>query len=133
MKKLRPNARLDFAEKIIRTENGALLDAASLRIAVTRMYAFLTEFDPVALKARIASQPGVYPRILSCLCKLTESAVKLERHRDSQACKTRFGQSPSLFDLASENLDLPGASLDPLPGEPADRARSAAVTPGHAK
>jgi hypothetical protein len=73
--------QLDFASDIVKEKNGELLDAASLRIAVTRMYTFLLSFDPAKLNNQIANQPGAYARILNVLCKLTETSLKCERHR----------------------------------------------------
>jgi hypothetical protein len=73
--------QLDFASNIVNEKNGQLLDAASLRIAVTRMYTFLLSFDPSKLNNQIANQPGAYVRILNVLCKLTETSLKCERQR----------------------------------------------------
>jgi hypothetical protein len=73
--------RLDFANDIVHQKNGAAIDAASLRIAVTQMYTFLTRFDPAALTAQVANNAGAYPRILNALCKLTEAGIKCEHHR----------------------------------------------------
>ena len=74
-------ARLDFASKVVNDENGQLIDQASLRIAVLRLYNLLTDFDPAVLKSKIADHPGSYARILNALCKLTEGGLKFERHR----------------------------------------------------
>jgi hypothetical protein len=82
--------RLDFARNIAQQENGALLDAASLRIAVVRMYALLTQFDPSVLTDKIANEPSTYPRLLNALCKLTQTAVRLESHRDKKAQQASF-------------------------------------------
>jgi hypothetical protein len=87
--------RLDFATNIVHQSNGALLDAASLRIAVTQMYALLTEFNPVVLKSQIANHPGAYSRILNALCKLTESGIKCERHRLSRPLNRSILPPPS--------------------------------------
>jgi hypothetical protein len=81
-------ARLDFASDIVQQENGELLEAASLRIAVTRMYSLLVTFDPLVLGPKIAAQPGAYARLLNVLCKLTDGAVKLERRREEKRSKT---------------------------------------------
>ncbi len=78
-------ARLDFAAQIVHSENGDLCDAASLRIAVIRMYSLIMTFDPASLIDKIAQQPSAYARILNVLCKLTDNAVKLERHRFKKA------------------------------------------------
>jgi hypothetical protein len=87
--------RLDFATDIVRQTNGDLLDAASLRIAVTQMYTLLIEFNPSILKTQIATQPGAYSRILNALCKLTEAGLKCERHRLDHGAKTApFQPSP---------------------------------------
>ncbi len=77
--------RLDFASDIVEQRNGELIDAASLRIAVLRMYNLLLSFEPSRLIDKVAQQPGAYARILNVLCKLTENAVKLERRRDEKA------------------------------------------------
>ena len=55
-------ARLDFAGKVLHESNGATLDAASLRIAVTQMYTLLLSFDPVILKDKLAANPVAYSR-----------------------------------------------------------------------
>jgi hypothetical protein len=74
-------ARLDFASDIFRQENGELLEAGSLRIAIVQLYSFLATFNPATLSKAIATQPGAYARILNVLCKITDSAAKLERRR----------------------------------------------------
>jgi hypothetical protein len=74
-------ARLDFASDIVRQENGELLEAGSLRIAVVQLYTFLATFNPATLSKAIATQPGAYARILNVLCKMTDCAAKLERRR----------------------------------------------------
>jgi hypothetical protein len=73
--------RLDFADDIVHQKNGIAIDAASLRIAVTQMYTFLTRFDPAILTTQVANHPGAYSRILNALCKLTEAGIKCERQR----------------------------------------------------
>jgi uncharacterized protein CbrC (UPF0167 family) len=73
--------RLDFAGEVAHENNGKLLDAASLRIAVTRMYGFLLSFDPAVLSAQVANHPTAYSRILNSLCHLTEASIKCERNR----------------------------------------------------
>ena len=72
--------RLDFASHIVQQKNGAGLDAAGLRIAVSQMYTLLSDFDPVVLKDQIATQPGAYSRILNALCNLIQSRIKCQRH-----------------------------------------------------
>jgi len=78
-------ARLDFASEIVQENNSELIDSASLRVAVMRMYRLLLAFDPAVLCGKIAEQPGAYARLLSVLCKLTDEAVKLERRREEKA------------------------------------------------
>jgi hypothetical protein len=77
-------ARLDFASVIVKEPNAELLDQASLRIAVTRMYTLLTQFDPATLLPKLAENPGAYVRILNALCHLTETALKLQRSSDEK-------------------------------------------------
>jgi len=74
-------ARLAFASEIASQENGEYIEAASLRIAVIRMYNLITEFDPEVLKAKIAHDPAAYTRILNALCKLTRGSLDFERLR----------------------------------------------------
>jgi hypothetical protein len=94
--------RLDF-QNIAQQENGALLDAASLRIAVVRMYTLLTQFDPSVLTDKIANEPSTYPRILNALCKLTQTAVHLDRHRDKKDSESKFRSvwSSAIADIRS--------------------------------
>jgi hypothetical protein len=77
-------ARLDFATQVVNKEQGYLIQEASLRIAILRMYNLLLDFDPAVLKTRIAENPGAYARILNALCKLSSGAVGLERFRLEQ-------------------------------------------------
>lgn len=74
--------RLGFANDIVHEKNVDLIDAASLRIAVTRLYALLITFEPAQLSSQLATQPGAYTRVLNALCKLTEASIKCERYRD---------------------------------------------------
>ena len=82
--------QLDFASNLVHEKNGQLLDAAGLRIAVTRMYTFLLSFDPAKLNNQIVNQPGAYVRILNVLCKLTETSLKCERQRIDAATPSPF-------------------------------------------
>jgi hypothetical protein len=77
--------RLDFASDIVHQKNGQLIDAASLRIAVTRMYTLLITFDPSVLNSKIAEHPQAYTRLLNALCHLTETSLKFERHRQDNS------------------------------------------------
>jgi hypothetical protein len=79
--------RLDFASDIMQQDNGDLIDSASLRIAVLRMFSLIGTFDPFVLSDKLRQQPGAYARILNVLCKLTDSAIKLERQRMKKARK----------------------------------------------
>jgi hypothetical protein len=76
-------ARLDFANEILTQPNADRIDAASLRIAVTQMYSLLLSFDPLTLKNQLSTQPSAYSRLLSTLCKITDSLVRSERRRVS--------------------------------------------------
>jgi hypothetical protein len=85
-------ARLDFAAAVVKEPNAHLLDQASLRVAVTRMYTLLATFDPATLRVKLAENPGAYVRVLNALCHLTQTAVKLQRA--AQAQKTAKILSP---------------------------------------
>jgi hypothetical protein len=102
--------RLDFATDVVQQSNGATLDAASLRIAVTRMYSLLTNFDPGVLKSQLATQPGAYSRILNVLCKLTDSALRCERQRLDQANNDVWRSASTAF-----GSPLTSSSLIPHP------------------
>ena len=75
-------ARLDFASSIVQQPNAELIDQASLRIAVIRLYTLLTEFDPGTLKSKLSENPATYVRILNALCNLTGTALELKRNRE---------------------------------------------------
>ena len=92
--------RLDFASAILKEPNAALIDQASLRIAVARMFTLLSNFDPAILTTKLSESPGAYVRILNALCHLTQTALKLQRDRDRK-----------IPDSPLPNL----ASLSPLP------------------
>jgi hypothetical protein len=77
-------ARLDFASELVNKHNSQLLDQASLRIAILRLFNLLSDFDPAVLKPKMADHPGTYTRLLNALCKLTEGDLKFERHRLNQ-------------------------------------------------
>jgi len=86
--------RLDFAGEVAHEKNAKLLDAASLRIAITRMYTFLLSFDPRVLTAQVASHPGAYSRILNSLCHLTQASINCERNRrDDQVKASTLSQN----------------------------------------
>ncbi len=91
-------ARLDFANEILNQPNANRIDAASLRIAVTQMYSLLLSFDPLTLKNQLSTQPGAYSRLLSTLCKITDSLIRSERHRVTN--RPLLGES--LFPVSSE-------------------------------
>ena len=80
--------QLELACKMASQKNGDQLDAAGLRLAVARMYSFLTTFDPAQLNTQLASQPAAYARILNSLCKLAETSIKCDRHRCDPSFKT---------------------------------------------
>lgn len=52
-----------------------------MRIAASRMYRLLLDFDPAELKPLLTTSPGLYPRLLNSLHKLTEGALKHQRYR----------------------------------------------------
>ncbi|HEY5913180.1 MAG TPA: hypothetical protein VJA21_21525 [Verrucomicrobiae bacterium] len=78
------HARLGFANRVVGAKDSRLIQEASIRIAILRMYTLLLDFNPLVLKDRIADNPGAYTRILTALCKLTSGALKLERLRLDQ-------------------------------------------------
>jgi hypothetical protein len=119
-------ARLDFATDIVQEKNGALLQKASLRIAVVQMYKLLTEFDARVLKEKMANDPRSYSRLLSCLCKLTDSSLRMERAREARACSETL-RRPIAFAPSERN------PLDPhLPQKPAAPRDEGAAEPGDA-
>ena len=73
--------RLEFLGRVVHQSNGPVLDAASLRIAVTQLYTLLMKFDPATLKDKLAANPGAYARILNSLCKLTEGSMRCEQRK----------------------------------------------------
>lgn len=82
-------ARLDFASTIINHDHDGVVEAASLRVAILRMYRLLATFDPAELVPVIKDQPGAYTRILNALCKLTSGAIKLQtQQRIRQAVRS---------------------------------------------
>ena len=76
--------KMDFASQVIGQRNADRLTEASLRIAASRMYNLLLNFDPAVLKPALATSPGLYPRLLNSLCKLTDGALKHQRCRAQQ-------------------------------------------------
>ena len=70
------------------------------------MYDLLLSFDPAVLKERIAENPGSYARILNALCKLTQTALHLERHRDEKDSKSKFR---SVWKTAIADIRSPSA------------------------
>ncbi len=117
-------ARLDFAAEVLQQNNGPLLDAASLRIALTRMYTLLIDFDPASLSAKITEQPGAYARILNVLCKLVDGSLKLERHHlehDSTAVRPPVPSSPSPPLPVSDRLSPNTPESRPIPANTAPK------------
>jgi hypothetical protein len=108
--------RLDFASDIVNQPNADLLDQASVRIALTRMYTLLTQFDPVVLQPKIAETPGAYARILNALCNLASSAIKIQRNRELHTRST-FARAISGPSSRLPVLDHSGAA--PHKTEPA--------------
>ena len=88
--------RLDFASSIVQQPNAELLDQASLRIAVVRMYSLLTEFDPVTLRSKLAESPGAYVRVLNALCNLTDTALKLRNNLDQNTPHAPLAAPPGI-------------------------------------
>jgi hypothetical protein len=81
-------ARLDFASSVLKDTNADLVDQASLRIAVIRIYTLLTQFDPATLTNKLAESPGAYVRVLNALCHLTHSGLELRRGHDQKTPNT---------------------------------------------
>jgi hypothetical protein len=77
--------RANFASEVVSQPSGDLITEVSLRIALIRMYTLLLDFQPAVLKDTIATNPGMYPRLLNVLCKLTQGAMKLEQYRREKA------------------------------------------------
>ena len=74
-------SRLDFASSLLKQPNADLIDQASLRIAITRMYTLLLDFDPSTLRHKLAENPGAYVRVLNALCHLTKASMKLHQNK----------------------------------------------------
>jgi hypothetical protein len=87
--------KLDFASNLLRLDDTDVFNEATLRVAVARLYNLVLDFDPTVLKQALPNAPGAYSRILNSLCKLTEGALKLERHRDEKLLNDRIGSRKS--------------------------------------
>ena len=120
--------RLDFANEIVHEKNVDLIDAASLPVAVTRLYTLLMTFDPSQLSSHIANQPLAYTRILNALCKLTEASIKCERHRSDKLHKAQASQAYSSF---FGHVPESGPDLNHHPSEPI-RSNLHQSAPNHA-
>jgi hypothetical protein len=88
-------ARLDFSFSVLKDHNADLVDQASLRVAVIRMYTLLTQFDPATLTNKLAESPGAYVRVLNALCHLTHTALELRRDHDQKPLNTPLPTLPT--------------------------------------
>jgi hypothetical protein len=112
--------RFDFAAQLVNQKNADTLTEAGLRIATTRMYNFLLEFDPADLARAIPANPALYPRLLNSLCKITDGALKHHRYRDGQQRNSKHFSIPGLTaDLQDPTTDFSSAAIDSNPEIPA--------------
>lgn len=81
----------EFALELVKANEGSQIHEATLQLAASQLYEVLTDFDVGPLKETLADKPGLYPKIVNALAKLSEGGLKYERYRaEVQAAKDRL-------------------------------------------
>jgi hypothetical protein len=72
----------EFAQEIVRENQGKEVQEAAIEIATSQIYEMLTDFDPETLRVRLErGNPVDYMRMLMALARLSDGGLKYERYR----------------------------------------------------
>jgi hypothetical protein len=71
----------EFAQDIVRENQGKDVQEAGIQIATTHIYELLLNFDPTTLKAKVKGDPANYARMVMALAKLSDGGLKFARYR----------------------------------------------------
>ena len=72
----------EFAQEVVRENQGKEVQEAAIEIATSQIYEMLTEFDPKTLRERLKrGNPVDYTRMLTALARMSDGGLKYERYR----------------------------------------------------
>jgi len=78
----------EFAQEVVRENQGKDLQEAAIQIAASHIYQILMEYNPEKLKNRVKSgEPEAYAKLVTALVKLSDGGLKYERYRAEVAEK----------------------------------------------
>jgi hypothetical protein len=108
----------EFALELVKENEGSQIHEATLQLAASQLYEVLTDFNVGPLKETLADKPGLYPKIVNSLAKLSEGGLKYERYRDEVksrkavierelgAAQSKGGITPETLDKIKHELNL---------------------------
>jgi hypothetical protein len=72
----------EFALELVKDNEGSKIHEATLQLAASQVYEVLSDYDVGPLKDTLADKPGLYPKFLNALAKVSEGGLKYERYRE---------------------------------------------------
>jgi hypothetical protein len=77
--------RREFAADLFSEKDGPQIHQATLQVAATNLCQLLVDLDPVAMKETLEENPDKYTRLLNAIARLSDGAIKCDRHRTDEA------------------------------------------------
>jgi hypothetical protein len=107
-------SKREFALELVKANEGSKIHEATLQIAASQMYDLLTDFDVSALKELLAEKPGLYPKVVNGIAKLSKEALGYERFRgevkrqlgDAKKVAAKGGLTPETIERIERELHL---------------------------
>jgi hypothetical protein len=73
----------EFALKVVKADEGTLMQQAGMKMAVAQIYELLINYDAQVLKERLKEgDTGDYAKLVNLLARLSDGGLKQEKHRD---------------------------------------------------
>jgi Protein of unknown function (DUF3486) len=77
--------RREFATDLFSEKDGPQIHQATLQVAATNLCQLLVDLDPVAMRETLEDNPDKYTRLLNAIARLSDGAIKCDRHRTDEA------------------------------------------------
>ena len=78
----------EFALKVVKQNEGAVVQEAGLQLAAAQIYELLMEFDPAVLKEQLKNgDANGYTKLVNVMARLSDGGLKQEKYRVEVAVK----------------------------------------------
>jgi len=105
----------EFALELVKDNEGSKIHEATLQLAASQIYEVLTDFDVGPLKEMLADKPGLYPKVINSIAKLSEGGLKYERYREEVSARKRAIDAQ--LDAASDKGGITPETLEKIKHE----------------